>query len=51
MDPVTDIGLGTWTTCFIAGNMQDECTKFVAVKIRDTLNRSAKVENEGLKIT
>ena len=51
VDPVTDIGLGTWTTCFIPGNMQDECTKFVAVKIRDTLNRSAKVENEGLKIS
>jgi hypothetical protein len=31
--------------------MQDECTKFVAVKISDTLNRSAKVENEGLKIS
>ena len=51
VDPVTDIGLGTWTTCFVPRNMQDKRTKFVAVKIRDALDRSTKVENEGLKIS
>jgi len=51
VDPVTNIGLSTWTTCLIPRNMQDECTKFVVIKIRDTLNRPTKVENEGLKIT